>query len=156
MKIHRVKCSIDWENRFDNMQRHLGQHILSGCFLKLYNAQTIAYSLDKECATIDIDKLLDISQIEAAQEMANDIVINNINVATFYPNKSELKKLSIKKLPTKADEQFRVVSIEGIDTNLCLGLHPRSTLEVQLIKINKFEKYKTGTRIEFICGKTGV
>lgn len=156
IKIHRVKCSIDWEKRFDNMQQHLGQHILSAAFSKCHNAHTIGFHLGENHCTIDINKFLCENDIQCAEDMANDIICNNIKLNFFYPTKSELKKLNLKKIPQKTQEQIRIVEIKDIDVNPCCGVHPSSTIEVQLIKIIKFEKYKGSTRIEFLCGKRAI
>ena len=156
VKIHKVKCSINWAHRFDFMQQHLGQHILSACLLEKTNATTIGSHLGLESCTIDIDKILDVNQIEEAVSYANEIIFENINIDILYPTKSELKKLSIKKTPTKIGDQIRIVRIPDLDINPCCGVHPKSTLEVQVIKVIKFEKHKTGTRIEFLCGKRGI
>lgn len=153
MKIHKVKCSIDWEKRFDNMQQHLGQHILSSAFSSLFNGNTVGFHLGKEHCTVDIDKILDALQIEEAEKLSNEIIHDNISVEVIYPSKSELKKLPIKNNLPKTNEQLRIVKIGDIDLNPCCGTHPGSTIEVQLIKIRKFEKYKNSTRIEFLCGK---
>lgn len=152
LKIHKVKCSIDFEKRYDYMKQHLGQHILSACISNLFNAVTIGFHLGKDSATIDIDKAIGANELKLAEEKANNIVLDNINIEVLYPTSSELKKLSLKKIPVKAGEKIRIVKIADIDVNPCCGLHPSSTIEVQLIKITKFEKYKNGLRIEFMCG----
>lgn len=156
VKIHRVKCSIDWDRRFDNMQQHLGQHILSACFLELFNGNTVGFHLGKEYCTIDVDKILDITQMQEAENLSNKIILDNIPVEFLFPSKSELKRLPIKKTLPKTGGQIRIVKIGDIDVNPCGGLHPRSTIEVQLIKIRKWEKYKNTIRIEFLCGKRAV
>ncbi|MEG1483162.1 alanyl-tRNA editing protein [Clostridium sp.] len=156
IKIHKLKCSINWAHRFDFMQQHLGQHILSACLLEKFNATTIGAHLGSTSCTLDVDKLLNVNQIEEALTYANDIIFDNIDVEVLYPTKSELKKLSIKKTSTKIGEQIRIVKISDLDINPCCGIHPKSTLEVQIIKVVKFEKHKTGTRIEFLCGKRGI
>ena len=152
LKIHKVKCSIDFEKRYDFMKQHLGQHILSACISNLFNAATIGFHLGKDSATIDIDKAISSSQLKECEELANNIILDNINIEVLYPTSSELKKLSLKKIPVKAFEKIRIIKISDIDVNPCCGLHPSSTIEVQLIKVTKFEKYKTGLRIEFMCG----
>lgn len=156
VKIHKLKCSIDWDHRFDYMQHHLGQHILSACLLQKFNAATVGAHLGSTSCTVDVDKLLNINQIEEAILYANDIIFDDISVDILYPTKSELKKLSIKKTSTKIGEQIRIVKISDLDINPCCGVHPKSTLEVQVIKVIKFEKHKTGTRIEFLCGKRAI
>jgi alanyl-tRNA synthetase len=156
LKIHRVKCSIDFEKRYDYMQQHLGQHILSACISDLFNAATIGFHLGTDSSSIDIDKAFSSEELKLAEKKANKIVLDNINIEVLYPTSSELKKLSLKKIPVKAGEKIRIVKISDIDLNPCCGLHPRSTIEVQLIKVTKFEKYKTGLRIEFMCGARAV
>lgn len=156
IKIHKVKCVLDWNHRFDFMQQHLAQHILSACLLEKFNAITVGAHLGSTSSTIDVDKLLNIAQIEEAVSYANDIIFENIPVDILYPSKSELKKLSIKKTSTKIGEQIRIVKISDLDINPCCGIHPKSTLEVQIIKVVKFEKHKNGIRIEFLSGKRGI
>jgi alanyl-tRNA synthetase len=156
LKIHRVKCSIDFDMRYDYMQQHLGQHILSACITDLTNANTIGFHLGKDSATIDLHKIISSDEIKIAEDRANKIVLNNIEVETLYPSNSELKKITLKKIPVKAGEKVRIVKIGDIDVNPCCGLHPSWTIEVQLIKVIKFEKYKTGMRIEFLCGSRAV
>ena len=156
LKIHKVKCSIDWDTRFDYMQQHLGQHILSACIADLFNGTTIGFHLGKDSASIDIDKAMNSDEIKVAEKKANKIVLDNINVEVLYPTNSELKKLSLKKISVKAGEKIRIVKIADVDVNPCCGIHPRSTIEVQLIKITKVEKYKSGIRIEFMCGARAV
>lgn len=156
IKIHRVKCLVDWENRFDNMQQHLGQHILSASLSSLFNANTIGFHLGKTYSTIDIDKVIGIEELKKAEEEANKIVTDNISVEILFPTNSELKKLKLTKTPPKTGEKIRIVKIGDIDVNPCCGTHPKSTIEVQLIKITKWEKYKSGIRIEFLCGSRAV
>ncbi|MCB2290557.1 alanyl-tRNA editing protein AlaX-L [Clostridium sp. CS001] len=156
LKIHRVKCTIDFEKRYEYMQHHLGQHILSACLSDLFNATTIGFHLGMESSSIDIDKAISREDLKLAEKKANKIILDNINIEILYPTSSELKKLSLKKIPVKAGEKIRIVKIADIDLNPCCGIHPRSTIEVQLIKITKFEKYKTGIRIEFMCGSRAV
>lgn len=156
LKIHRVKCSIDFEKRYDYMQQHLGQHILSACISDLYNATTIGFHLGKDSSSIDIDKPISAEDFKIAEKKANQIVLDNIKIEVLYPTSTELKKLSLKKIPVKAGEKVRIVRIDDLDVNPCCGIHPSSTIEVQLIKVTRIEKYKTGMRIEFICGSRAV
>lgn len=156
LKIHRVKCSIDWDKRYDNMQQHLGQHILSSCFAKLYNANTIGFHLGDDYCTIDIDKFIGNDAMNNAENMANKIILDNINVDILFPSTQELKKMSLSKAPPKTNEQIRIVKVGDVDAMPCCGTHPNSTIEVQLIKVIRWEKYKSGIRIEFICGKRAV
>ena len=156
LKIHKVKCSIDFDLRYDYMQQHLGQHILSAAISDLFNAATIGFHLGTDSTSIDIDKAISLNELKIAEKEANKIVLDNINIEVLYPTNSELKKMSLKKIPVKAGEKVRIVKIGDIDVNPCRGIHPSSTIEVQLIKVTKFEKYKNGIRIEFICGQRAI
>lgn len=155
-KIHRVKCTIDWERRFDHMQQHLGQHIISAFFAELFNANTIGFHLGNDYSSIDLDKLIGNPEIKEVEKMANKIIQDNIKVEILYPTDRELKKMSLRKAIPKTDEKIRIVKIGDIDINACCGTHPNSTIEVMLIKITGWEKYKNGTRLEFLCGKRAV
>lgn len=155
-KFKKVQCKIDWEKRYDHMQQHLGQHILSACLVELFNANTIGFHLGKEYSTIDIDKVITDQDFSEAEKMTNEIILRNIPVEILYPTDKELKKLPLRKQPPKTEEQIRLVQIQDLDINPCCGTHPNSTIEVQLIKITKWEKYKNGMRIEFLCGKRAV
>jgi alanyl-tRNA synthetase len=156
IKLHKLKCSVQWERRLDNMQQHLGQHILSAAFMELFNGSTSSFHLGKELCTIDIDKILTEAQVDEAERLANKLISDNIKVEFLLPTKGELKKLPIRKAIPNTGEQIRIVKIGDLDYNPCCGLHFNSTVEVQLIKIKKWEKYKNSTRIEFLCGNRAV
>jgi len=155
-KFKKVKCSIDWARRYDHMQQHLGQHILSASLIELFNANTIGFHLGEKYSTIDIDKVISDDDFKQVENMVNEIILSNIPVEVLYPTDRELKKLSLRKQPPKTDEQIRLVKVGDVDINACCGTHPHSTIEVQLAKISKWEKYKNGMRIEFLCGKRAV
>jgi len=156
IKIHRVKCSIDWSRRYDYMQQHLGQHILSASFFDLLKINTIGFHLSENYTTIDIDKIIGEDEIKKVEETANKVVFDNIPVEILYPTNSELKKLPLRKAIPKTEDQIRIVRIGEFDINTCCGTHPKSTIEVQIIKIVKWEKYKNGTRIYFLCGSRAI
>lgn len=152
-KLKNIKCKIDWNRRYDGMQQHLGQHVLSGCFFNLFKANTQGFHLGKEICTVDITGFLTEEQIREAELMANEIIMENIQVENFAPNWVELKKLNLRRdLPT-TDEEIRIVKIGELDINACCGVHPLSTLELNVIKIKRWEKHKNATRIEYLAGK---
>lgn len=153
IKIHRVNCKIDWDRRLDGMQQHLGQHILSGCFFYLFNANTVSVHVGKEISTVDIQGHLDEETIRKAEKMANEIIQENIKVEFLTPSKKELKKLNLRRDLPNTDEQIRIVKIGDLDINACCGVHPSRTLDVQAIKIKRWEKHKGATRIEYLAGK---
>lgn len=150
-KLEHVKCCINWEKRFDHMQQHLGQHILSTAFQKLYDANTIGFHLSSNSLTIDIDKTLSYEDIEKVEYFANQLTFNDLTVEILYPTQEEISNLPLRKTPS-VTENIRVVKLDDFDYSPCCGTHPNRTGEVGLIKIKKFEKYKSGLRIEFACG----
>lgn len=156
IKIHKVKCVIDWERRLDGMHQHLGQHVLSGSFFNLFNANTFAIHLGSDVSTVDIYGVLTEEQVREAEKLANKVIRDNLSVDSFVPSKSELKKLTLRRALPNTEEDIRIVKIGDFDINACCGLHPSSTQELRLIKIKKFEKHKEGTRIEFLAGERAV
>ena len=157
IKIHNVKCKIDSERRTDGMCQHLGQHVLSGCFFNLFNANTFAIHLGADVSTVDIYGVLTEEQIRAAERLANKVIGDALKVESFIPTKSELKKLTLRRALPNTKEDIRIVKIgDDFDINACCGLHPKSTLDLRLIKIKKFEKHKEGTRIEFLSGNRAI
>nr|UWI48712.1 DHHA1 domain-containing protein [Clostridioides difficile] len=156
IKIHKVKCSIDWDRREDGMHQHFGQHVLSGCFFKTFNANTTGFHLGNEYSTVDIEGNLDEEKIREVELLANEIIRQNIQVETLLPTKRELKKIWVRRALPNTNEEIRVVKIGDLDTNACCGVHPKSTSELRMIKIKKWEKHKSNTRIEFLAGKRAV
>lgn len=152
IKIHKVNCTIDWDRRLDHMQHHLAQHLLSAILLEDYNAQTLSFHLGKETCTLDIDQILDNSSLQKAFDKANTYIRSALPVTCFYPTKQELKKLKLKKLPTKATDAIRLVQLGDISIDACCGIHPQSTLELMHCILLKSEKHKTGLRLYFISG----
>lgn len=149
---NKVKITIDWENRIDLMQQHTGQHLLSSTFFKLFNADTVGFHLGKEYVYIDlnIDKL-NYDDVEKIEILANKIICSNFDIKSYLVNEDELEKVSVRKTPT-VNSNIRIVEIDSIDYSPCGGTHLKNTGEIGIIKIRKWEKYKDGTRVEFVCG----
>lgn len=147
-----VQLSIDWDTRFDHMQQHTGQHLLSSVFYNLYNAETVGFHLGREYVYIDITlpELTD-EDIKRVEKFSNKIIFSNFDIKTYYINKNNISKIPLRKQPS-VTTNIRIVEIDGMDYSPCCGTHHRSTGEIGLIKIRKWEKYKGNTRIEFVCG----
>jgi alanyl-tRNA synthetase len=156
MKIHKVKCSIDWDRRVDGMQQHLGQHVLSGSFFSLFKANTCGFHLGKDFSTVDIQGILTEEQVREAERVANIHIGENLKVNFITPSRKELKNYKLRRALPNTDEQIRIVEIENLDINACCGVHPSSTIELRLIKIKRWEQYKGATRIEFLAGNRAV
>ncbi|HZW49438.1 MAG TPA: DHHA1 domain-containing protein [Bacillota bacterium] len=145
-------CHIDWERRFDLMQQHAGQHILSEAFLAHCNAQTIGFHLTDTNLTIDLDvQQITSEEIAMVEECANRIVWENHRILRHWVTPEELAKMPLRKLP-KVTENIRIIDIEGFDMVPCGGTHPDFTGEIGMIKIRRWERSKAVTRIEFFCG----
>ncbi len=155
-RIHKVKCEIDWDRRAYGMQHHFGQHVISACFNNEYNAKTVGFHLGKDFSTVDIEGFFKEDDIMKIENMCNEIIRENIPVEFLNINKKEAKKLKIKDDLSKLSNNIRVVKFGDYDINLCCGVHVKNTLDLRVIKIKKFEKYKKATRIEFLCGTKAI
>jgi alanyl-tRNA synthetase len=147
-----VKGSVNWARRFDFMQQHTGQHILSACFEKLLNGSTDSFHMGKDIVSIEINiDSFSIDDAERIENMANDIIYYNLPVITRVVNGEELNSLPLRKMP-KVTENIRIVEVKEIDYSPCGGTHVRTTGEVGMIKIKSWEKCKGGIRFTFVCG----
>jgi alanyl-tRNA synthetase len=148
-----VSGEIDWARRFDHMQHHTGQHILSQAFVQLAKAETIGFHMSPDSVTIDLDKpTIKPATVEAVENLANQIVTDNRPVRAWFPSEDELARLQLRKVP-EVDARLRVVEIEGFDVNACGGTHVAHTGEIGLIKILHVEKRGDITRVDFRCGQ---
>ena len=148
----RVELHIDWDNRFDYMQQHSGQHLLSSVFYKLYNGETIGFYIGKECLYIDVNmRKIDEYEVEKIEQFANKIIYSNFPIKSYTVEKNKLSKLPIRSEPLP-NSNIRIVEIDGIDFSPCYGTHLKSTGELGIIKIKKVEEYKDHIRVEFMCG----
>ncbi|WP_180231940.1 alanyl-tRNA editing protein [Bacillus thuringiensis] len=147
-----VEGKINWERRFDHMQQHAAQHILSAAFWDHFNIPTIGFHLGKETVTIDLEtENLHAETVEEAVQIANKIVFENHPIRTLWMNLEEAKTLPLRKEPTMT-ENIRVVIIENFDYNGCGGTHPKRTGEVGPIQVLGWERNKGGIRLTFIAG----
>jgi len=148
----KVHGSLDWDRRFDHMQQHSGQHILSQSFLELKNAKTIGFHMGEKDSTIDID-CADISdeEIQLIEDRANKIVMENRDIQISVIDKNKLDTAALRKYPSEEDT-LRIVEIDHFDKTACCGTHVLRTGEIGIIKIIKTENYKGGKRITFTCG----
>ena len=147
-----ANCQINWSHRFDNMQQHTGQHILSACFYKLYSGETSSFHISKDNSTIEIGvESFDSEMIEKIEALANHIVFNNTAVTANIVDKDALAEFPLRKQP-KVESNIRIITIEDCDCSPCGGTHVNRTGEIGLIKIKKLEKLKSSFKFEFVCG----
>ena len=156
-----VRCVLDWERRFRHMQMHCGEHILSGCFYKLFKGENRGFHMNEDHVTIDIwlpgGELLSDEQIREAELMANLAIWDNVPVHTeYFDTIAEAEKRPLRKA-IKAEEDISVVTVgdfdDPIDCCACCGTHPTTAGQVGLIKVVKAEKNKGMMRLSVKCGK---
>ena len=156
INLEDIKCSIDWERRLDGMQQHLGQHLLSGCFYSLFGSNTCGIHIGDEISTVDIVGYITEEQIRKAEVMANNIIRENRKVKFLMTTRKEAKSMGLRRELATKDQNIRIVEIDDLDINACCGIHPSSTIELQAIKIKRYEKHKGNTRIEYLTGKRAI
>jgi alanyl-tRNA synthetase len=152
-----VTGQVEPQRRFDLMQQHSGQHILSQAFVQAANAETVSFHLNPDlldgALTIDLATAqLSSAQIDDAEELANAIVFENRPITARFVTNDELQMLPLRK-PPKVETAIRIVQVEGFDWSACGGTHVAHTGEVGLIKIVKLERRGAETRVEFRCGR---
>ncbi|MBO1581018.1 DHHA1 domain-containing protein [Bacillus sp. XF8] len=147
-----VTGKINWQRRFDHMQQHTAQHILSAAFWDHFNIPTISFHLGKETITIDLETPeLSLETANKALQIANQVVFENHPIHIKWMNLEEAKQFPLRKEPT-ITENIRVVIIENYDYNGCGGTHPKYTSEVGPIHIIGWERNKGGIRLSFVAG----
>lgn len=148
--------TLDWERRFDFMQQHTGEHILSYAAYKLFGVNNVGFHLSEEYTTIDLDRMLSKDQLEQAELLANDYVRRNLAVSSHcFDTEEELltSGLPIRKQAEGLHTPIRIVQIEDCDCCTCCAPHCLSTGEVGQILVKDFISYKGGMRITFFCGQ---
>ncbi|WP_339196871.1 DHHA1 domain-containing protein [Solibacillus sp. FSL R5-0449] len=147
-----ISGKLHWSRRFDHMQQHAGQHILTAAFVELFDMATVSFHLGTELVTIDLN-VGEVSedQLAAVEKRANEIILENRPIETKWVTKEELAQYNLRK-DVKVDEDIRLVIIPDYDYNGCGGTHPTSTGQVGLLKILATEKMKKQIRVHFVCG----
>ncbi|MGC8838126.1 MAG: alanyl-tRNA editing protein [Anaerolineae bacterium] len=152
LEAEEVRGQVDWARRFDHMQQHTGQHILSQACWQVLRAETVGFHLGDEVSTIDLDVAgLDFGALEQAEALANEVVFQDRPVrAAFFPE-AEAASLPLRKPPAVQGE-VRVVQVEGFDYSACGGTHVRRTGEVGPITVVRVEHRGRESRVHFVCG----
>lgn len=147
-----VECCLDWQRRFDHMQQHHGQHLLSAAFDQLFNWRTVGFHLSSEYVTIDLaTSEASPEQLAEAETLANQIIWQNLPILARFVSAEELATIALRKAPSVTGA-IRVVSAGDFDHSACGGTHPNATGAVGLIHIRRSEKRGESLRIEFVCG----
>jgi len=147
-----VTGKIAWERRFDHMQQHTGQHILSAAFERVGDYKTISFHLGEESSSIDLDSdRLGPRQLEEAEDAANQVLFEDRAVRISFQAAGEASRMDLRK-PTSREGEVRLVEVEGFDLSACGGTHVNRAGAVGLILLRKVERMRGATRVEFVCG----
>jgi alanyl-tRNA synthetase len=146
-----VHGNIDWRRRFDHMQQHTGQHVLSAAFDKLFGVRTLSFHLGAAVSTIDLAREMSPAEIAAAEEEANRIVWEDRPVAIRFVDAEEAARLPLRKEPARGG-RLRLIDVDGFDLSACGGTHVARTGGIGVIAVASWERFKGGQRLEFLCG----
>ena len=150
-----VEGIIDWERRFDQMQQHTGEHIVSGIVHRLYGFDNVGFHVGSEVLTVDFDGIIPQEALPLIEAQANRVVWQNLTLRCWYPSEEELPTVGYR---TKRALPWpvRIVEIPGVDKCACCGVQVGMTGEVGLVKIFSCVKFHQGVRIEMACGSRAV
>jgi alanyl-tRNA synthetase len=147
----RVRGSIDWTRRFDHMQQHTGQHVLSAAFDRLLSARTESFHLGADYSTIDLARELSAAEIARGEEEANRIVWEDRPVSIRFAGPDEIAALPLRKEP-KRDGILRLIDVHDFDLSACGGTHVARTGAIGIIAVAATERFRGGSRVTFLCG----
>jgi alanyl-tRNA synthetase len=158
----RIRGRVDATRRRDHMQQHSGQHVLSAAFIRLYNMPTVSFHMADDYCSIDLDisdldtPALTKEQVESAELLANEIVLENRSVDIRFVTRDEAGKLGLRKLPPTERDELRLIDIRDFDITACGGTHVSQTGQIAGILLRKIERVRQGWRVEFVAGQRAV
>jgi alanyl-tRNA synthetase len=147
-----VHGSIDWSRRFDHMQQHTGQHVLSAALVRLFDVRTVGFHLGADASTIDLAREVSTREVQSAEDEANRIVWEDRPVSIRFATADEAARLPLRKEPSRTGT-LRLIDIEDFDLSACGGTHVGRTGQIGVIAITAWERFKGGQRVEFRCGR---
>ncbi len=150
-----VNGHVDWEQRFDYMQQHSGEHIVSGLVHSTYGYDNVGFHLGKEEVTLDFNGSLTLSQLREIEVRANRIIWQDLPVKVTYPDKDELNQIDYRS-KLELTEDVRIVEIPGVDTCACCAPHVDTTGQIGLLKITGVQNHRGGVRVNILCGERAV
>ena len=142
---------LDWERRYDNMQNHTGEHVLSGVINHAFGYENVGFHMHDDAITIDMDGPMTDDDVKAMEKAANDMIKADIAVDISFPSAEERAAMGFRS-KKELTGKVRIVNIPTADCCACCGTHVKSTQEVGIIKVLSASKHRGGTRIEFVCG----
>ena len=146
-----VSGEIDWARRFDHMQQHTGQHVLSAAFDRLFNVRTESFHMGQLSSTIDLAREVSESEIARAEDDANRIVWEDRPVAIRSATAEQAASMGMRKESGRTGT-LRLIDVEEYDLSACGGTHVERTGAIGVVAIGSVEKFKGGSRVEFLCG----
>ena len=146
-----VEGEIDWARRFDLMQHHSGEHIVSGIAHSLWGCDNVGFHMGADVITIDLNTLIDEHQLRQLEDAANRYIWEDHPIVITLPSQQELETLEYRSKKALTG-QVRIVSFPGADTCACCGTHVLSSGQVGLVKLLSVQKFRDGVRIELVCG----
>ena len=153
----KIRGQIDATRRRDHMQQHTGQHVLSAAFVRLFSMPTVSFHMADDYCSIDLDTpTLSKDQIEAAERLANEIILENRAVDIRFVTREEAGKLGLRKLPPAERDELRLIDIHDFDLSACGGTHVNQTGQIGCVLLRKTEKVRQGWRVEFVAGQRAV
>jgi alanyl-tRNA synthetase len=146
-----VRGEIDWDRRFDHMQQHTGQHVLSAAFDRVCGAPTVSFHLGAERSTIDLSREPRPDEIAAAEREANRVVWEDRQVSIRFAAADEAASMALRK-QSRREGELRLIDVDGFDLSACGGTHVLRTGAIGIIAVSGWERFKGGLRVEFVCG----
>jgi alanyl-tRNA synthetase len=146
-----VAGEIDWTRRFDHMQQHTGQHLLSAAFDHLVENRTVSFHMGSDASTIDLQRETSWEQIARAEAEANRVVWENREVALRFVTSEHAAALPLRKEPSR-EGTLRLIDVQDFDLSACGGTHVARTGAIGALVVTAAEKFKGGTRVTFACG----
>jgi len=146
-----VHGTIDWERRFDHMQQHTGQHMLSAAFDRVANARTESFHLGVDYSTIDLAREVTAADIARAEDAANRVLWEDRPVAIRFATSEEAAALPLRK-ESRREGTLRLIDVQDFDLSACGGTHVSRTGAIGIIVVSATERFRGGTRVTFLCG----
>jgi alanyl-tRNA synthetase len=147
----RLHGTVDWLRRFDHMQQHTGQHVLSAAFDRLFKVRTVSFHMGLSSSTIDLAREVTAKELAAAEDAANRIVWEDRPVSIRYATAAEAAQLPLRKESARGGT-LRLIDVQDFDLSACGGTHVARTGAIGVIAAATSERFKGGSRIEFVCG----
>lgn len=147
----KVSGHVDWEQRFDFMQQHSGEHILSGLVNKHFGYDNVGFHLGLTEVTLDFNGTLNLEQLRELEREANSLIWKNLPIHISFPSKDILKTLPYRS-KIELNEDIRIVEIPGVDICACCAPHAETTGQIGLLKITNVQSHRGGVRVNILCG----